>query len=351
MAEPKTPSWPGPRFERLNWPLRLSVTLRILLVNLLPLLMLGGGTFYLDSYRKQLLSERYKLARIEAQEEIQARVQSELGERQREMLLREQLKQIQKELGEEEEQGDLDELKERIEALELNDEVRTEVDRELRRLERTSPQSAEYQVIRTFLEWVIDLPWSERTEDKIVLSRSAEILDEDHYGLDDVKDRVLEFLAVRKLQVERAPEAEPAVSEGEPAPVLVEAFDTEGVLVGEFTVSPPAHNQPAFAGFFSPRPLGMVQIGTRETAAGSMISNLQFGGSAGRLQPEPALLQMGSVAIGGSPFDELAHCFPGDISGIGRECEPGNFVGEQLHVGWSVVGGVSRLLRPRLGIE
>lgn len=67
MAEPKTPSWPGPRFERLNWPLRLSVTLRILLVNLLPLLMLGGGTFYLDSYRKQLLSERYKLARIEAQ--------------------------------------------------------------------------------------------------------------------------------------------------------------------------------------------------------------------------------------------------------------------------------------------
>lgn len=87
---------------------------------------------------------------------------------------------------------------------------------------------------------------------------------------------------------------------GEPAPVLVEAFDTEGVLVGEFTVSPPAHNQPAFAGFFSPRPLGMVQIGTRETAAGSMISNLQFGGSAGRLQPEPALLQMGSVAIGAS---------------------------------------------------
>ncbi len=67
MADPKTPSWPGPRFERLNWPLRLSVTLRILLVNLLPLLMLGGGIFYLDSYRKQLLSERYKLARIEAQ--------------------------------------------------------------------------------------------------------------------------------------------------------------------------------------------------------------------------------------------------------------------------------------------
>ena len=161
-----------------------------------------------ERMRLALVAVERELARIDAQEEIQARVQSELGERQREMLLREQLKQIQKELGEEEEQGDLDELKERLEALELEEEARSEVDRELRRLERTSPQSAEYQVIRTFLEWIIELPWNERTEDKIVLSRSEEILDEDHYGLEDVKDRVLEFLAVRKLQTERATDAE-----------------------------------------------------------------------------------------------------------------------------------------------
>ncbi len=160
-----------------------------------------------ERMRKALVAVERELARIEAQEEIQARVQTELGERQREMLLREQLKQIQKELGEEEEQGDLEELKERIDALELGEEQREEVDRELRRLERTSPQSAEYQVIRTFLEWVTDLPWNERTEDKIDLSRSSEILDEDHYGLEDVKDRVLEFLAVRKLQIDRATEA------------------------------------------------------------------------------------------------------------------------------------------------
>lgn len=163
-----------------------------------------------ERMRQALVAVERELARIEAQEEIQARVQSELGERQREMLLREQLKQIQKELGEEEEQGDLDELKERIEALELEEEARNEVDRELRRLERTSPQSAEYQVIRTFLEWIIELPWNERTEDKIDLGRSEEILDEDHYGLEDVKDRVLEFLAVRKLQMERSVEAEGA---------------------------------------------------------------------------------------------------------------------------------------------
>ena len=154
--------------------------------------------------RSALVAVERELARIDAQEEIQARVQSELGERQREMLLREQLKQIQKELGEEEERDDLEEIRTRIDELPLGEEQRLEVDRELRRLERTSPQSAEYQVIRTFLEWVMDLPWGERTEDKIDLARSEEILDEDHYGLEDVKDRVLEFLAVRKLQLERA---------------------------------------------------------------------------------------------------------------------------------------------------
>ena len=159
-----------------------------------------------ERMRKALVAVERELARIDAQEEIQARVQTELGERQREMLLREQLKQIQKELGEEEEQGDIDELKERIDALDLGESQREEVDREVRRLERTSPQSAEYQVIRTFLEWVTDLPWDDRTEDKIDLARSSEILDEDHYGLSDVKDRILEFLAVRKLQIERAEE-------------------------------------------------------------------------------------------------------------------------------------------------
>lgn len=160
-----------------------------------------------ERMRRALVAVERELARIDAQEEIQAKVQSELGERQREMLLREQLKQIQKELGEEEERDDVGELKKRIEGLEFTDDQRTEVERELNRLERTSPQSAEYQVIRTFLEWVTELPWNERTEDKIDLTRAEEILHEDHHGLEDVKDRVLEFLAVRKLQLERMPAA------------------------------------------------------------------------------------------------------------------------------------------------
>ncbi len=163
-----------------------------------------------ERMRRALVAVERELARIDAQEEIQARVQEELGERQREMLLREQMKQIQRELGDEDDRKELEELRGRIEALALDEDARVEVERELKRLERTSPQSAEYQVIRTFLEWITELPWSARTEDKIDLTRAQEILHEDHYGLEDVKDRILEFLAVRKLQTERWDEAHPA---------------------------------------------------------------------------------------------------------------------------------------------
>jgi ATP-dependent Lon protease len=161
-----------------------------------------------ERMRAALVAVERELARIDAQEDIQAKVQEELGERQREMLLREQLKQIQKELGDEDERNDVEELRERVAELELTEDARTEVERELKRLERTSPQSAEYQVIRTFLEWVTELPWGDRTEEKLDLNSASEILEEDHYGLEDVKDRVLEFLAVRKLQLERAGEDE-----------------------------------------------------------------------------------------------------------------------------------------------
>ena len=169
-----------------------------------------------DRMREALVAVERELARLDAQQEIQARVQEELGERQREMLLREQLKQIQRELGDEDERDDIEELRERVAALKLGEEQRSEVERELKRLERTSPQSAEYQVIRTFLEWVTELPWSVRSEDKIDLALSAEILDEDHYGLEDVKDRVLEFLAVRKLQLDRFGESEDGAGDEEP---------------------------------------------------------------------------------------------------------------------------------------
>ncbi len=157
-----------------------------------------------ERMRSLLLIVQRQLAMLDAQEDIQQQVQEELGERQREMLLREQMKAIQRELGDEDEGRELEELRERIAALDLPEAAREEVERELRRLERTPQQSAEYQVIRTYLEWVVELPWSVRTEDKLELGAAEEILHEDHYGLEDVKDRVLEFLAVRQLAARRA---------------------------------------------------------------------------------------------------------------------------------------------------
>ncbi|HET9984558.1 MAG TPA: endopeptidase La [Longimicrobiales bacterium] len=177
-----------------------------------------------DRMRRVLVAVERDLLRLEAQEQIQQKVQEELGEKQREILLREQMKAIQKELGEEEEGVEIEELKARVAALPLPEEARKEVDRELARLERTHPQSAEYQVIRTYLDTVLELPWAERTDDEIDLTQADVFLNEDHYGLEDVKDRVLEFLAVRKLQMERAAAAALEV-EAEPKPESTDGFE------------------------------------------------------------------------------------------------------------------------------
>src|SRR3989442_2329296 len=123
---------------------------------------------------------------------------------QREMFLREQMKAIQKELGEGEEGTEVEELRKRFAALELPEAARKEVDRELARLERANRDSMEAQVIRTYLETMAELPWNKRVEESLDLKRAVEILEQDHYGLKDVKDQVLEFLAVRQLR-QRSP--------------------------------------------------------------------------------------------------------------------------------------------------
>lgn len=156
-----------------------------------------------DRLRKLLLHLQRQIGVLEAQAQIRSKVQEELGERQREVFLREQMKAIRSELGDDGDQEEIQELRERLEALDLPQEARTEVDRELRRLERIPREAAESQVIRTFLETVADLPWSKHTEDRLDLKRAEEILERDHYGLSDVKDRVLDFLAVRSLQERR----------------------------------------------------------------------------------------------------------------------------------------------------
>src|SRR5690242_17179258 len=116
------------------------------------------------------------------------------------MYLREQLKAIQKELGEGDQNREIEELREKLTKLELPKEARAEVERELGRLERAGRESMEAQVIRTYLEWIAELPWNTRSDDQLDLKHAQQVLDDDHYGLKDVKDRVLEFLAVRQLR-------------------------------------------------------------------------------------------------------------------------------------------------------
>ena len=185
-----------------------------------------------DRLRKLLLQLQRQIGVLEAQAQIRSKVQEELGERQREVFLREQMKAIRSELGDDADQEEVQELRERLEALDLPEEARTEVDRELRRLERIPREAAESQVIRTFLETVADLPWNVRTEDRLDLKRAEEILERDHYGLSDVKDRVLDFLAVRSLQERRnevvAEESAAAEAAGEAPEHLAPDADPEG---------------------------------------------------------------------------------------------------------------------------
>ncbi len=163
-----------------------------------------------DRLRAVLLHIQKQVAVLDAQEDIKSQVQEELGDRQREMFLRQQLKAIQRELGDDGGREDLEELREKLEALELPEAARQEVERELNRLERMGPEGMEAQVIRTYLETICELPWSERSEERMDVPRAAEILEEDHYALGDVKDRILEFLAVRVLQKKAEESAEPA---------------------------------------------------------------------------------------------------------------------------------------------
>ncbi|HOP56028.1 MAG TPA: endopeptidase La [bacterium] len=138
---------------------------------------------------------------LEVGKQIQSEIKTEMDKRQREYILREQLKAIQKELGEVDEQTkEINELREKIEQAGMPEEVRREAERELDRLSQMMPGAAEYTVSRTYLDWLINLPWSKSTEDNLDIERAKEILDEDHYDLEKVKNRILEFLAVRKLK-------------------------------------------------------------------------------------------------------------------------------------------------------
>ena len=145
-----------------------------------------------DRLRRILVHVQRQIGMLEARAEIKSQVQEELGERQREMFLREQLKAIQKELGEDDTSREMAELRDKLQKLDFSREVRGEVDRELARLERASRELMEAQVIRTYLEWIAELPWGSRSDDNLNLAYAANVLDESLFDICGAKDFALE---------------------------------------------------------------------------------------------------------------------------------------------------------------
>jgi ATP-dependent Lon protease len=149
---------------------------------------------------------RRELAVSSMQAEIQTAAREEMSRSQREHFLREQLRAIQQELGEgDERSAELEDLRRRIASSGMTDEARTEAERQADRLERMHPDSSETQVVRTYLEWLVEVPWEKSSEDNLDLARAREVLERDHAYLDRVKERILEFLAVHKLRGDGAP--------------------------------------------------------------------------------------------------------------------------------------------------
>jgi ATP-dependent Lon protease len=161
-----------------------------------------------DKMRRLLNIMAQEVEVLELGRQIKSEAQSEMQERQREYFLREQKKIIQRELGEADEQMEAEEFRKKVEELNMPEEAEQEAKRELDRLSKVPSASPEYSVIRTYLDWLTSLPWNVQTDDNLNIRHARRVLDEDHYDLDDIKERILEFLAVRKLREERKEELE-----------------------------------------------------------------------------------------------------------------------------------------------
>ena len=160
-----------------------------------------------DKLRKLVEFLTHEIEVLEVGQRIQDKARSEIEGMQRDYFLREQLKAIQRELGETDEvAAEVEELRKKIDEAQMPEEADKQARRELERLSKLSTASAEYGVIRSYLDWLIAIPWSKTTADNLEIAHARKVLDQDHYGLKDVKDRILEFLAVRKLRTERKAE-------------------------------------------------------------------------------------------------------------------------------------------------
>ena len=235
----------------------------------------------LDSVRDKLenLSSflAHELEIFELGKKIQTSAQEEMGKVQREYLLREQLKAIQRELGEEsEEQATINELRRRVDQAKMSDEALKEANRELSRLEKMPTASPEYSIIRTYLELLTSLPWSKSTGEKIDVPRARQVLEQDHYDLQKIKDRILEYLAVRRLKEERM--AEQAQRQTEAASVVDggERRPTEPLLSAEATR---LINREPILCFVGPPGVGKTSLGQSiARALGRKFARMSLGG-------------------------------------------------------------------------
>ncbi len=219
----------------------------------------------------------HELEIFELGKKIQTSAQEEMGKVQREYLLREQLKAIQRELGEEnEEQATINELRRKIDEAKMSEEALKEVNRELSRLEKMPTASPEYSIIRTYLELLTSLPWSKSTGEKIDVPRARQVLDQDHYDLEKIKDRILEYLAVRRLKEERL--AEQAQRQTEAAAVANggERRPTEPLLSAEATR---LINREPILCFVGPPGVGKTSLGhSIARALGRKFARMSLGG-------------------------------------------------------------------------
>ncbi len=235
----------------------------------------------LDSVRAKLEQMSNYLAHeleiFELGRKIQTSAQEEMGKLQREYLLREQLKAIQRELGEEsEEQATVNELRQKIEEAHMPEEALKEANRELGRLEKLPTVSPEYSIIRTYLELLVSLPWDRSTGERIDVPRAREVLDHDHYDLEKIKDRILEYLAVRRLKEDRIAERVARESEAEHEQEAGEPHTSQPLHSAEATRQ--INREPILC-FVGPPGVGKTSLGQSiARALGRKFARLSLGG-------------------------------------------------------------------------
>ncbi|MCX6028728.1 MAG: endopeptidase La [Chloroflexi bacterium] len=250
---------------------------------------------------------------LELGRKIQTQAQDEMNKMQREYFLREQLKAIQKELGESDEQeAEIQEFEKRITAAGMPEEAEKEARRELDRMRKMPTQAAEYSVIKTYVDWMVSLPWSVTTPDNLDIAHARQVLNEDHYGLEKIKDRILEFLAVRKLRLERKVEG----AGPEPAPQDQIRRDREGVIL--CFVGPPGTGKTSL-GRSVARALGRKFVrlalgGIRDEAEIRGFRRTYIGSMPGRVIQSLRRSESRNPVFMLDEVDKLGHDFRGDPS-------------------------------------